>query len=162
MMCIVVTKLEGERCALETQLANVKAGTLSSTLQKQEEKNRRLMGKLAAMEHQQQQLEQMLKELMDSKNNLAYEKGKLQLCELESWLGVSHQGGGSVAQTLENILASHSRLQHNTESVQKEVGRREQELASLRRDGLQGQRAIQRLQAEVEKLKEKLNAGTLA
>ncbi|CDQ87643.1 unnamed protein product [Oncorhynchus mykiss] len=54
-MCIVVTKLEGERSALETQLANVKleAGSLNSTLQKQEEENRRLMGKLAVIEHQQ-------------------------------------------------------------------------------------------------------------
>nr|XP_046149389.1 coiled-coil domain-containing protein 150 [Oncorhynchus gorbuscha] len=258
-MCIVVTKLEGERSALETQLANVKleAGSLNSTLQKQEEENRRLMGKLAVMEHQQnaqQQVEQMLKELTDSKNNLAYEKGKLQtrvdqlqeelqalrdthvesvqqcklssvlenkytqvsseistlkttcheleaqlrqaqaevqvkereatsvvaardealrdsqalrgqldklqkqhrdkLCELEGWLGVSRQGGGSVAQTLENVLVSHSRLQHNTETVQKELGRREQELASLRRDRLQGQREIQKLQAEVEKLQD--------
>ncbi|KAK6296098.1 hypothetical protein J4Q44_G00338110 [Coregonus suidteri] len=222
-MCIVVTKLECERSALETQLAKVKleAGTLSSTLQKQEEENRRLMGKLVAMEHQQnaqQQVEQMLKELTDIKNNLAYEKGKLQtrvdqlqeelqalrdthvesvqqhklssvledkytqvssemstlkttchkleaqlrqaqaavqvkegevtsvvaardealrdsrtlrgqldklqeqhgdkLCELEGWLGVSRQGGGSsVAQTLENVLASHSHLQHNTETT---------------------------------------------
>lgn len=39
-----------------------------------------------------------------------------------------------MAQTLENVLASHSRLQHNTETVQKELGRREQELVSLRRD----------------------------
>ncbi|KAM9442749.1 coiled-coil domain-containing protein 150 isoform 3-T3 [Salvelinus alpinus] len=258
-MCIVVTKLEVERSAMETQLANVKleAGSLNSTLQKQEEENRRLMGKLAVMEHQQnaqQQVEQMLKELTDSKNNLAYEKGKLQtrvdqlqeelqalrdthvesvqqcklssvlenkytqvsseistlkttchkleaqlrqaqaevqvkegeamslvaardealrdsqalrgqldklqeqhrdkLCELEGWLGVSRQGGGSVAQTLENVLVSHSRLQHNTETVQKELGRREQELASLRRDRLQGQREIQKLHAEVEKLQD--------
>uniref|UniRef100_A0A8C7U708 Uncharacterized protein n=1 Tax=Oncorhynchus mykiss TaxID=8022 RepID=A0A8C7U708_ONCMY len=56
--------------------------------------------------------------------------------------------------TLENVLVSHSRLQHNTETVQKELGRREQELASLRRDRLQGQREIQKLQAEVEKLQD--------
>ncbi|XP_041727172.2 coiled-coil domain-containing protein 150 isoform X3 [Coregonus clupeaformis] len=82
------------------------------------------------------------------------EQHRDKLCELEGWLGVSRQGGGSVAQTLENVLASHSRLQHNTETVQKELGRREQELALLRRDRLQGQREIQRLQAEVEKLQD--------
>ncbi|CAB1353259.1 unnamed protein product [Coregonus sp. 'balchen'] len=63
--CIVVTKLECERSALETQLAKVKleAGTLSSTLQKQEEENRRLMGKLVAMEHQQTRVDQLQEEL---------------------------------------------------------------------------------------------------
>ncbi|CAB1349138.1 unnamed protein product [Coregonus sp. 'balchen'] len=61
------------------------------------------------------------------------------------------KGGGSVAQTLENVLASHSHLQHNTETVQKELGGQEQELASLRRDRV---RERLKLQAEVEKLQD--------
>ncbi|XP_019906553.2 coiled-coil domain-containing protein 150 [Esox lucius] len=244
-MCILVTKLEGEKNSLVTQLAKVKLDTV--TFQKQEEENRRLMGKLTAIEHQQNaqlQVEQMLKELTDSKNTLAYENGSLQtkvdqlqdevrelrdaraesvqqckrssvlknkcnqvssemktlkltcqeleaqlrqaqgelvsavaarnkalmdsrilrgcldqlqerhqdkLSELEVRLGVSHQGGGNVTQTLESVLASHSRLQHNTETLQQELGGREQELVTLR---LQAQRKIQRLQLEVQKLQD--------
>ncbi|KAL0973355.1 hypothetical protein UPYG_G00202390 [Umbra pygmaea] len=241
---MMFTKLQGENSVLETQLA--KSKLVAATLQKLEEENRRLMGKLAAMEHQQKaqlQVEHMLKELTDSKNKLAYEKGALQhrvdklqeelqalsvsekvqqrkqssvlenkytqlrsersslkltchklkaqlrkaqgelasavaarnealrdslnlkeqlgqlqkqhrdkLCELEGCLGVSQQGGGSVAQTLENVLASHSRLQHDTETLQQELGGREQELVTLKRDRLLAQKETQRLQAEVEKL----------
>ncbi|XP_067102714.1 coiled-coil domain-containing protein 150 [Osmerus mordax] len=80
-ICVVVAKLEGERSSLERQLTETKreAETLSSTLQRLEGENRRLMGKLAAMEHQQHaQQQQMLEELIDNKSKLAYEKGKLQ------------------------------------------------------------------------------------
>ncbi|XP_030633847.1 coiled-coil domain-containing protein 150 [Chanos chanos] len=43
-----------------------------------------------------------------------------------------HRSTGEVAQTLKNVLASHSRLQHNTETLQTELGGREQELHALR------------------------------
>ncbi|XP_051535316.1 coiled-coil domain-containing protein 150 [Myxocyprinus asiaticus] len=75
--------LQKEKNVLETQLSEmqVELTTLNSTLQKQQEENKELMKSLTAMEHQQvthRQVEQMLWELTDSKNILAYEKGKLQ------------------------------------------------------------------------------------
>ncbi|KAJ7990627.1 hypothetical protein DPEC_G00302350 [Dallia pectoralis] len=239
-MCTMVTKLESEKSSLIKQLSKVKLNVVA--YQKQEEENMRLMGKMAALEHQQeaqQQVEQMLKELIDSKNKLAYEKGSLQtqvdqlqeevrelkvaraesvqqrkrssvlknkytqtltcyeleaqlrqaqweltsavtarnealmdsqalrgqldqlldqhkekLSEFEGRLGVSKHGGGNGTQTLESILATHSRLQHNTETLQQELGGREQELVTLRRDRLQDRREIQRLQLELEKLQD--------
>ncbi|XP_062329726.1 coiled-coil domain-containing protein 150 isoform X2 [Osmerus eperlanus] len=251
-ICVVVAKLEGERSSLERQLTETKreAETLSSTLQRLEGENRRLMGKLAAMEHQQhaqQQVEQMLEELTDNKSKLAYEKGKLQKrvdhleeelqalkdaqvetvqqnkastclenkytqasAELSTWktschklekqlkqtgeevqaqrgvlavalaereravsalqrsreqlsrlqeqhrdkgeLGGSSQGGGTLTQTLEGVMASHARLQLSTESLQQELGGQEQELVALRRDKLQGQTEVGRLQTEVKNL----------
>ncbi|XP_046892562.1 coiled-coil domain-containing protein 150 isoform X2 [Hypomesus transpacificus] len=230
-ICVVVSKLEGERSSLEHQLTETKqeAETLSSTLQRLEGENRRLMGKLAAMEHQQhaqQQVEQMLDELTDNKSKLAYEKGKLQkrvdhleeelqalkdarvetvqqnaastclenkytqtreevqaqrgavavaLAEREravsalqssreqlsrlqeqhrdkGELGGASRGGGTLSQTLEGVMASHARLQLSTESLQQELGGQEQELAALRRDKLQGQREVERLQTEVKNL----------
>ncbi|KTG47053.1 hypothetical protein cypCar_00009387 [Cyprinus carpio] len=54
---------------------------VNSALQKQKEDNKELMESLAALEHQQvthRQIEQMLWDLTDSENKLAYEKGKLQ------------------------------------------------------------------------------------
>ncbi|XP_019347793.1 coiled-coil domain-containing protein 150 isoform X2 [Alligator mississippiensis] len=65
----------------ESHQQELEMGAMRSTLQTLEEENMRLMGHLAALEHQQhaqQQVEQILAELTDSKNKLAYDKGKLQ------------------------------------------------------------------------------------
>ncbi|XP_026117652.1 coiled-coil domain-containing protein 150 [Carassius auratus] len=78
-----VISLEKEKNSLETQLSEIKVEltVVNSALQKQKEENKELMESLAALEHQQvthRQVEQMLWDLTDSKNQLAYEKGKLQ------------------------------------------------------------------------------------
>ncbi|KAK2880728.1 hypothetical protein Q8A67_017996 [Cirrhinus molitorella] len=78
-----VILLEKEKNILETQLSEIKVELtmVNLTLQKQKEENKELMESLAALEHQQvthRQVEQMLWDLTDSKNKLAYEKGKLQ------------------------------------------------------------------------------------
>uniref|UniRef100_W5MR79 Si:dkey-75b17.1 n=1 Tax=Lepisosteus oculatus TaxID=7918 RepID=W5MR79_LEPOC len=192
-------RLEEEKASLETELTETKleVGSLSSALQKQEEENQSLMGRLVAMEHQQhaqQQVEQMLAELTDSKNKLAYDKGKLQarveqlqeellavgnakadcahqrkLCtalenkysqilnrsdnfNLNETLSNLHQDGGRVAETLENMLASHARLQQSAETLQTELGSRDAELTALRAERVQGQQELQWLQEEVERL----------
>ncbi|XP_065416942.1 coiled-coil domain-containing protein 150 isoform X5 [Chrysemys picta bellii] len=72
-----------EKNKLEVELTGNKLemGAMRSTLQNLERENKRLMDRLAALEHQQcaqQQVEQVLAELTDSKNKLAYDKGKLQ------------------------------------------------------------------------------------
>ncbi|XP_051254323.1 coiled-coil domain-containing protein 150 isoform X2 [Dicentrarchus labrax] len=149
-LCLVVTKLEGERSSLETQLSEAKweVGSLCSVLQSQQDENRRLMGKVAALEQQQhavQQVDQMLKDLTD-KNKPACEKGKLKISELEAVCG---PGGGVVSQTLEDILASHTRIQLNGQTLG-----REQE----QKDRLQAQREIRKHQAEVEKLQQLLTS----
>ncbi|XP_049922957.1 coiled-coil domain-containing protein 150 [Epinephelus moara] len=137
-LSLVVTKLEGERSSLETQLTEAKqeAGSLSSALQRQQDENRRLMGKVAASE-QQQQVDQMLKDLTAS------EKGNLKVSELEALQCVCGPAGGAVSQTLENILASQT-LQ--------------QELSTLKTHRLQAQREIRKHQAEVEKLQRLLTS----
>ncbi|MBN3314676.1 CC150 protein, partial [Atractosteus spatula] len=261
-------KVEEEKASLETELTETKleVGSLSSALQKQEEENQSLMGRLVAMEHQQvrnqtlehaqQQVEHMLADLTDSKNKLAYDKGKLQarveqlqeellavgnakadcahqrkLCTalenkysqvtnelnslkisyqrleaqltqahaalerkesdfalaisvrdealqdaqalrgqleeleeqhrnkvglLERQLGACRQDGGRVAETLENMLASHARLQQSAETLQTELGSRDAELTALRAERVQGQQELQRLQEEVERLQDRL------
>ncbi|KAM6970137.1 coiled-coil domain-containing protein 150 [Aplochiton taeniatus] len=142
-MCLVVTKLEAERVVLEDQLSTVKreAGSLSSALQRQQEENRRLVEKMADLKHQ--QVQQMLQELTDNKNQLAYENGKLQtrVRELEMELHDStmspvhrDKAGGQGSQTLDDVLVSHSRLQQDTESLKHELGAKEQEANTLRTD----------------------------
>ncbi|XP_041796637.1 coiled-coil domain-containing protein 150 [Chelmon rostratus] len=153
-LCLVVTKLEDEKRGLETQLSEAKreVGHLSSALQCQQDENRRIMGKVAALDHQ--QVNQMLKDLND-KNKPAYDKGKVMISELE---GVCGPAGGVVSQTLENILASHTRLQLSGQTLQQEMGGREQELATLKKDRFQAQTEIRKHQVEVEKLQRLLTS----
>ncbi|XP_049432865.1 coiled-coil domain-containing protein 150 isoform X3 [Epinephelus fuscoguttatus] len=108
------------------------AGSLSSALQRQQDENRRLMGKVAASE-QQQQVHQMLKDLTAS------EKGNLKVSELEALQCVCGPAGGAVSQT----LASQT-LQ--------------QELSTLKTHRVQAQREIRNHQAEVEKLQRLLTS----
>ncbi|KAI3354493.1 hypothetical protein L3Q82_019006 [Scortum barcoo] len=129
---LVVTKLEGERRNQEMQLNEAKreVGTLSSALQSQQDENRRLMGKVAALEQQ-------------------------QIGELTGLHGVRGPAGGVVSQTLETILTS----QLNSQTLQQQPGGREQELATLKKDRLQAQREIRKHQAEVEKLQRLLTSA---
>ncbi|XP_056121961.1 coiled-coil domain-containing protein 150 [Rhinichthys klamathensis goyatoka] len=187
--------LKKEKNILETQLSEIKVEltTGNSALQKQKEENQELMESLAVMEHQQvthRQVEQMLWGLTDSKNKLAYEKGKLQArvqqmaaelkalkadcnehCQANTKLQYSytqmqienqtlkeqlgallqqHRDTNEIAQTLENVLSSHARLQQNTQTLHAELRERAQELHTLRRERLQAIKEIQRLEAEVE------------
>ncbi|XP_067450087.1 coiled-coil domain-containing protein 150 isoform X2 [Thunnus thynnus] len=163
-LCLIVTKLEGERSTLETQLSEAKleVGSLSSALQSQQDENRKLMGKVTALEQQQhalQQVDQTLKYRTDDKNKLAFDKGKLKISELEALQNFCDPSGKVVSQTLENILASHTRFQLNSQTQQQDLGGREQELDTLKKDRLQVQREIRKHQTEVEKLQQLLTSS---
>ncbi|XP_051966346.1 coiled-coil domain-containing protein 150 [Xyrauchen texanus] len=189
--------LEKEKNVLETQFSEmqVELTTLNSMLQKQQEENKELMKSLTAMEHQQvthRHVEQMLWELTDSKNILAYEKGKLQarvqqmgddlktlkaecthhcqtntalqntytqtqrenhtLKEQLNTLQQQYRYTNEVTQTLENVLASHTRLQQNTQTLHAELGEKALELHTLKGERLQAMKENQRLKTEVESL----------
>ncbi|XP_073780097.1 coiled-coil domain-containing protein 150 isoform X12 [Danio rerio] len=191
-MSSAVCLLEKEKNILETQLTEIKAEltTVNSALQKQTEENKELMESLAAMEHQQvthRQVEQMLWEMTDGKNKLAYEKGKLQArvqqmaaelktlkaecaqhCQtktalensytqtqrenqaLKDQLQQQHRDMNEVAQTLENVLSSHTHLQHNTQTLNAELRETAEEMQTLRRERLEAMQEIQRLEDKVE------------
>ncbi|XP_016128418.1 coiled-coil domain-containing protein 150-like [Sinocyclocheilus grahami] len=174
-----VISLEKEKNILETQLSEIKVELtmVNSALQKPKKENKELMESLAALKHQQvthRQVEQMLWDLTDSKNKLAYEKGKMQtrvqqmaadlktlkaectqychsntalqntytqaqrenqtLKEQLFTLQQQHRDTNEVAQTLENVLSSHTRLQQNTQTLHAELRERAQELHTLRRE----------------------------
>ncbi|XP_043114846.1 coiled-coil domain-containing protein 150-like isoform X2 [Puntigrus tetrazona] len=190
-----VVSLEKQKNILETQLSEIKVELtmVNSALQKQKEENKDLMESLVALEYQQvthRQVEQMLWDLTDNKNKLAYEKGKLQarvqqmaadlktlkaectqhcqsntalqktytqaqrenqtlkeqLCALQQ----RHGDANEAARALENVLASHARLQQNAQTLHAELREREQELHALRRERLQAVKEIQRLEGEIE------------
>ncbi|XP_078521516.1 coiled-coil domain-containing protein 150 [Lissotriton helveticus] len=78
-----LNEIAEDRDKLETELIECKIDLkiMQTTLQSQKESNRSLMEELASLELQQyaqQHVEQALLELTDSRNKLAYEKGRLQ------------------------------------------------------------------------------------
>ncbi|MGH0151805.1 UNVERIFIED_CONTAM: hypothetical protein FKN15_040132 [Acipenser sinensis] len=112
----------------------LEVGALSSALQKQEEENRRLLERLAALEHQQhaqQQVEHVLAELTESKNKLAYDKGKLQVVPVRKTLEVAREDNRKLAQSLEQALLANSSLQSKLNRAQHDVDSKESQLQQL-------------------------------
>nr|XP_055201436.1 coiled-coil domain-containing protein 150 isoform X1 [Nyctereutes procyonoides] len=230
-----------EKCNLEKELAKNKVdiNELTHNLQTLEEKNKHLAEKMASLELQQvtsdynglvqQQVEKVLGKITESKNKLAYEKGKLQIKvkqledQLHTFTETSSQNDhlrklnkaleGKYAQVksilekneeelsqavkcrdvalkesqklkgdlealedrenkkvgnfqrqlaeakednckvtimLENVLASHSKMQGALEKVQIELGRRDSEIAGLKKERALNQQRVQKLEAEVD------------
>ncbi|XP_045054429.2 coiled-coil domain-containing protein 150 isoform X1 [Desmodus rotundus] len=230
-----------EKCNFEKELAKNKVdiNTLTHNLQALEEKNKQLADDLACLELQQdtsdfhgaarQQVEKVLGKITESKNKLAYEKGKLQIkvkqleeqlhsftetrsqndhlrklnkalegkytqvksilekneeelsqavkCrdaalkesqklkgDLEALedrenkkvgnfqrqLAEAKEDNCKVTIMLENVLASHSKMQGALEKVQIELGRRDSEIAGLKKERALNQQRVQKLEAEVD------------
>ncbi|XP_077741814.1 coiled-coil domain-containing protein 150 isoform X1 [Canis aureus] len=230
-----------EKCNLEKELAKNKVdiNELTHNLQTLEAKNKHLAEKMASLELQQvtsdynglaqQQVEKVLGKITESKNKLAYEKGKLQIKvkqledQLHTFTETSSQNDhlrklnkaleGKYAQVksilekneeelsqavkcrdvalkesqklkgdlealedrenkkvgnfqrqlaeakednckvtimLENVLASHSKMQGALEKVQIELGRRDSEIAGLKKERALNQQRVQKLEAEVD------------
>ncbi|KAF6113023.1 coiled-coil domain containing 150 [Phyllostomus discolor] len=230
-----------DKCNFEKELAKNKVdiNTLTHSLQALEEKNKQLADELACLELQQdtsdfhgaaqQQVEKVLGKITESKNKLAYEKGKLQIKvkqleeQLQSFTEIHSQNDHlrklnkaleakytqvksilekneeelsqamkcrdaalkesqklkgdlealedrenkkvgnfqrqlaeakedncKVTIMLENVLASHSKMQGALEKVQIELGRRDSEIAGLKKERALNQQRVQKLEAEVD------------
>ncbi|XP_045662332.1 coiled-coil domain-containing protein 150 [Ursus americanus] len=234
-------EIEQEKCNLEKELAKNKVdiNALTHNLQTLEEKNKHLAEQMASLELRQvtsdynglaqQQVEKALGKITESKNKLAYEKGKLQIKvkqleeQLQSFTETSSQNDHlrklnkaleskyaqvksilekneeelsqavkcrdaalkesqklkgdlealedreskkvgnfqrqlaeakedncKVTIMLENVLASHSKMQGALEKVQIELGRRDSEIAGLKKERALNQQRVQKLEAEVD------------
>ncbi|XP_027419212.1 coiled-coil domain-containing protein 150 isoform X3 [Bos indicus x Bos taurus] len=194
-----------EKCNLEKELAKNKVdiNALTCNVQTLEEKNKQLTDKIASLELEQassdyhwlaqQQVENVLGKITDSKNKLAYEKGKLQVKSLlekneeelsqavkgrdaalkesqklkgdletledrenkkvgnfQRQLAEAKEDNCKVTIMLENVLASHSKMQGALEKVQIELGRRDSEIAGLKKERALNQQRVQKLEAEVD------------
>ncbi|XP_069325137.1 coiled-coil domain-containing protein 150 isoform X2 [Eulemur rufifrons] len=230
-----------EKCNLEKELAQNKVdiNALTQNLQTLVEENKHLANEMASLELQQvasdyhglarQKVEKVLGKITESKNKLAYEKGKLQIKvkqleeQLQSFTETSSQNDHlrklnkaleakyaqmksilekseeelsrtvksrdaalkesqklredlealedrenkkvgnfqrqlaeakedncKVTIMLENVLASHSKMQGALEKVQVELGRRDSEIAGLKKERALNQQRVQKLEAEVD------------
>ncbi|XP_023391712.1 coiled-coil domain-containing protein 150 isoform X8 [Pteropus vampyrus] len=194
-----------EKCNLEKELAKNKEdiNALTQSLQTLEEKNKHLADQITSLELQQetsdyhglaqQQVETVLGKITESKNKLAYEKGKLQVKSIlekneeelsravkcrdaalkesqklkgdlealedrenkkvgnfQRQLAEAKEDNCKVTIMLENVLASHSKMQGALEKVQIELGRRDSEIAGLKKERALNQQRVQKLEAEVD------------
>ncbi|XP_010291514.1 PREDICTED: coiled-coil domain-containing protein 150 [Phaethon lepturus] len=135
--------------------------SMKFTLQTLEEENKRLLHRLAALAHEQytqQQVQQVLAELTDSKNKLAFNKGKLQMANLQHQLEAAKVDNTKVTAMLEHVLASHNKMQAALDVVQTELVHKDTEISNLRRNKSQTQQKLQRLETELECCQAKLVA----
>ncbi|KAM6178381.1 coiled-coil domain-containing protein 150 [Rhynchocyon petersi] len=230
-----------EKSNLEVELSRSKSdiNALTHKLNILEEENQHLSDEIACLEHQrmtsdfhgfaQQKMEKALDKITDSKNKLAYEKGKLQtkvkqleeqlrcfadaglendqlrksnkaletkyaqvksvlekneedlsvamrcrdaalkesqklkgdlealedrenkkIGNFQRQLAEAKEDNCKVTIMLENVLASHSKMQGALEKVQIELGRRDSEIAGLKKERALNQQRVQKLEAEVD------------
>ncbi|KAM6268751.1 LOW QUALITY PROTEIN: coiled-coil domain-containing protein 150 [Porphyrio hochstetteri] len=150
---------ERNRSEVEKSDSELEMVSMKFTLQALEEENKRLSGHLTALAHKQyaqQQVQQVLAELADSKNRLACDKGKLQMANLQHQLDAAKDGNSKATATLELMLAFHNKMQAALDAVQTELGHKETEISSLQRDKSHAQKKIQRLETELEDCQAKL------
>uniref|UniRef100_A0A8B9M4I4 Uncharacterized protein n=2 Tax=Accipiter nisus TaxID=211598 RepID=A0A8B9M4I4_9AVES len=149
-------KLEVEKTENEPETVSMKF-----TLQTLEEESKRLLDHLAALvreQYTQQQVQQVLAELTDSKNKLTCDKGKLQMADLQHQLDAGKDDNSKAIAMLEHVLASHNNMQAALAMVQTELGHKDTEISNLRKDKSQAQQKIQRLETELEHCRAKLVA----
>ncbi|KAM9284700.1 LOW QUALITY PROTEIN: coiled-coil domain-containing protein 150 [Cariama cristata] len=147
-------KLEVEKAENELEIISMK---FTLTL---EEENKRLLDCLATLvreQHAQQQMQQVLAELTDSKNKLTCDKGKLQMANLQHQRDTAKDANSKATAMLEHVLASHEKVQAALD-VATELGHKDAEISNLRKDKSQNEQKIQRLETALEHCQAKLVA----
>uniref|UniRef100_H0WGQ5 Coiled-coil domain containing 150 n=1 Tax=Otolemur garnettii TaxID=30611 RepID=H0WGQ5_OTOGA len=121
----------------ETYLEEVK-----SILEKNEEElSRTMMSRDAALKESQKLREDL--EALEERESKKVGNFQRQLAEAK-------EDNCKVTIMLENVLASHSKMQGALEKVQVELGRRDSEIAGLKKERALNQQRVQKLEAEVD------------
>nr|XP_060636873.1 coiled-coil domain-containing protein 150 [Anolis sagrei ordinatus] len=96
--------------------------------------------------------DEVLRENQKLKGQISATEGreKHKLGNLRRKLEESKEDNAKMTNMLENVLASHSKMQMALEKVQTELGRKDAEIAGLKKDRTQSQQRIQKLEAELE------------
>ncbi|XP_013837731.2 coiled-coil domain-containing protein 150 isoform X14 [Sus scrofa] len=128
-----------EKSNLEEELAKNK---VKSILEKNEEElSRAVKGRDAALKES-QKLKGDLEALEDRENK--------KVGNFQRQLAEAKEDNCKVTIMLENVLASHSKMQGALEKVQIELGRRDSEIAGLKKERALNQQRVQKLEAEVD------------
>ncbi|XP_059024516.1 coiled-coil domain-containing protein 150 isoform X7 [Mustela lutreola] len=123
--------------ALESKYAQVK-----SILEKNEEELSQAMRSRDAALKESQRLKGDLEALEDRESK--------KVGNFQRQLAEAKEDNCKVTIMLENVLASHSKMQGALEKVQIELGRRDSEIAGLKKERALNQQRVQKLEAEVD------------
>ncbi|XP_049629131.1 coiled-coil domain-containing protein 150 [Suncus etruscus] len=151
---IKVKQLEEQLCSFtETNSQNDHLRKLNKTLEgkytqvksilekNEEELSQAVMYRDAAMKESQKLKEEL--EALENRENQKVGNFQRQLAEAK-------EDNCKVTVMLENVLASHSKMQGALEKVQMELGRRDSEIAGLKKERAMNQQRVQKLEAEVD------------
>uniref|UniRef100_A0A8C5V888 Coiled-coil domain containing 150 n=1 Tax=Microcebus murinus TaxID=30608 RepID=A0A8C5V888_MICMU len=116
--------------------------TVKSILEKSEEELSRTVKCRDAALKESQKLKEDLEALEDRENK--------KVGNFQRQLAEAKEDNCKVTIMLENVLASHSKMQGALEKVQVELGRRDSEIAGLKKERALNQQRVQKLEAEVD------------
>ncbi|XP_023372688.1 coiled-coil domain-containing protein 150 isoform X2 [Otolemur garnettii] len=120
----------------------LKRDSVKSILEKNEEElSRTMMSRDAALKESQKLREDL--EALEERESKKVGNFQRQLAEAK-------EDNCKVTIMLENVLASHSKMQGALEKVQVELGRRDSEIAGLKKERALNQQRVQKLEAEVD------------
>nr|XP_055235304.1 coiled-coil domain-containing protein 150 isoform X4 [Gorilla gorilla gorilla] len=128
-----------ERCNLEKEVAKNKVKSILE--RSKEELSRTVKCRNAALKESQKLKEDL--EAVEDRENKKVGNFQRQLAEAK-------EDNCKVTIMLENVLASHSKMQGALEKVQMELGRRDSEIAGLKKERDLNQQRVQKLEAEVD------------
>uniref|UniRef100_A0A8C0PDQ7 Coiled-coil domain containing 150 n=1 Tax=Canis lupus familiaris TaxID=9615 RepID=A0A8C0PDQ7_CANLF len=128
-----------EKCNLEKELAKNK---VKSILEKNEEELSQAVKCRDVALKESQKLKGDLEALEDRENK--------KVGNFQRQLAEAKEDNCKVTIMLENVLASHSKMQGALEKVQIELGRRDSEIAGLKKERALNQQRVQKLEAEVD------------
>ncbi|NXA27703.1 CC150 protein, partial [Ibidorhyncha struthersii] len=83
---------------------------------------------------------------------------EMQMANLQHQLDTAKGDNSKATAMLEHVLASHNKMQAALDAVQTELGHKDTEVSNLRKDKIQTQHKIQRLETELEHCQAKLFA----
>ncbi|XP_069325146.1 coiled-coil domain-containing protein 150 isoform X3 [Eulemur rufifrons] len=120
----------------------LKRDSMKSILEKSEEELSRTVKSRDAALKESQKLREDLEALEDRENK--------KVGNFQRQLAEAKEDNCKVTIMLENVLASHSKMQGALEKVQVELGRRDSEIAGLKKERALNQQRVQKLEAEVD------------
>uniref|UniRef100_A0ABM5ER00 Coiled-coil domain-containing protein 150 isoform X4 n=1 Tax=Pogona vitticeps TaxID=103695 RepID=A0ABM5ER00_9SAUR len=133
---INMQRMEAQLRQAQSVLAHTEE-ELSATVKTQDEavrENQKLKGQISATE----------------------EREKHKVGNLRRKLEASKEDNIKMTTMLENLLASHNKMQMALEKLQTELGHKDSEIASLKMERIQSQQSIEKFEAELEQCRNKL------
>ncbi|XP_060113049.1 coiled-coil domain-containing protein 150 [Heteronotia binoei] len=152
------SRLHKLNVALETKYNQVNAelGSLKVSTQKMQAQLKQTQSALDCREEEYlltiKSRDEALRENQEIKKlmSASEERGKRKLTALRRKLEEANGDNHRVTTLLENVVASHKKMEKAMEKAHTELGRKDSEISGLRRERTQSQQRIQKLEAELE------------